>query len=82
MSREMVRSAIEKWADNPDYEVYADLGALEDRMSALVEQAKADAWAEGVQDTANRNALPEAETAKMLEDNPYRQPPNENQNLR
>ena len=29
------------------------------------------AWAEGVQDTANRNALPESETAQMLEENPY-----------
>lgn len=54
---------------NTHTDVNADMASL---TIDDLEAALADAWAEGVQNTANRNALPEAETAQMLEDNPYR----------
>jgi hypothetical protein len=41
-------------------------------LEAAAPDLMAQAWAEGVQDTANQNALPEAWTTQMLEDNPYR----------
>lgn len=50
------------------------VAALEDNSGILlpaIKQLMAEAWAEGVQDVSNLNALPEAETARMLDDNPY-----------